>query len=58
MLPDGVWSPELVASYFHGEQILFIVLAVAVGLIAGIGALTLTDARTTDEHASPEPAAA
>ncbi len=51
VLPNGVWSSELTASFFHGEQILFIVLAVAVGLIAGIGALTLTDAHTVDEHA-------
>lgn len=58
VLPDGAWSAELVASYFNGEQLLFIVLTVAVGLIAGIGALTLTDARTTDEHSSPEPATA
>lgn len=51
VLPDGVWSSELTASFFHGEQIVFIVLAVAVGLIAGVGALTLTDAHTVDEHA-------
>lgn len=58
VLPDGAWSAELVASYFHGEQALFIVLTIAVGLIAGIGALTLTDARATDEHQLPAPAAA
>lgn len=57
VLPDGAWNPELVASYFHGEQVLFVILTIAVGLIAGIGALTLTDAHTTDEHPSPEPAA-
>jgi len=58
VLPDGAWSPELTASFFHGEQLVFIVLAVAVGLISGIGALTLTNARTVDEHAAPaEPAA-
>ena len=50
VLPDGAWSPALVSSYFHGEQIVFIVLAVAVGLISGIGALTLTSSRATDEH--------
>lgn len=50
VLPDGAWSPALVSSYFHGEQIVFIVLAVAVGLISGIGALTLTRSRATDEH--------
>ncbi|WP_448656242.1 hypothetical protein [Microbacterium lacticum] len=50
VLPDCAWSPALVSSYFHGEQIVFIVLAVAVGLISGIGALTLTSSRATDEH--------
>ncbi|WP_336647680.1 MFS transporter [Microbacterium sp. MMO-10] len=52
-LPAGAWEPALVASFFHGEQVVFAVLAVAVGLIAGIGALTLTDARTVDEHEAP-----
>ena len=51
VLPDGVWSTELTASFFHGEQIVFIALAVAVGLLAGLGALTLTDAHSVDEHA-------
>lgn len=51
VLPNGVWSSELTASFFHGEQIVFIVLAIAVGLIAGAGALTLTDAHSVDEHA-------
>ncbi|UJP09107.1 MFS transporter [Microbacterium sp. KUDC0406] len=55
ILPDGAWSPELVASFFRGERAIFGILAVAVGLIAGVGALTLTDSRATDEHA---PAAA
>jgi len=54
VLPDGVWSPELVSAFFHGEQIVFVILAVAVGLIAGVGALTLTSARTVDEHVAPE----
>lgn len=58
VLPNGAWSSALVTSFFHGEQVLFIVLAIAVGVIAGIGALTLTDARTTDEHAVEEEEAA
>ncbi|HCB05002.1 MAG TPA: MFS transporter [Nocardioides sp.] len=48
-LPAGVWSSDLVSTFFHGEQITYAVLAVVVGLIAGIGALTLTDSRTTEE---------
>lgn len=55
VLPDGAWSPDLTASFFHGEQIVFVVLAVAVGLISGIGALSLTNARTADEHPAPTP---
>lgn len=50
VLPDGVWSPDLVTSYFHGERVLFTVLAIAVGLIAGLGAVTLTSSRDVDEH--------
>jgi MFS family permease len=52
-LPAGTWSSDLVASFFHGEQITYAVLAVVVGLITVAGALTLTDSRATEE---PEPA--
>ena len=51
VLPNGVWSPALVASFFHGEQVTFVIIAVAVGVIAGFGALTLTNSRSVDEHA-------
>jgi EmrB/QacA subfamily drug resistance transporter len=50
-LPVGRWSSELVASFFHGERVTFAALAVLVGLVAGWGALTLTDSRSTEEHA-------
>jgi EmrB/QacA subfamily drug resistance transporter len=49
-LPAGTWSSDLVASFFHGERITYGVLAVVVGLVAAVGALTLTDSRATDEH--------
>ncbi|MBW8487109.1 MFS transporter [Actinomadura parmotrematis] len=49
-LPAGVWSSDLVASFFHGERIAYAVLAVVVGLVAAGGALTLTDSRSTEEH--------
>jgi EmrB/QacA subfamily drug resistance transporter len=49
-LPAGVWSSELVASFFHGERITYAVLAVVVGLVAGLGARSLTDSRSTEEH--------
>ncbi|WP_232677627.1 MFS transporter [Nocardioides sp. R-C-SC26] len=50
-LPDGAWSPALVASFFQGERIAYAVLAVVVGVVAGLGAMTLTDARTTEAPA-------
>jgi hypothetical protein len=52
-LPAGTWSADLVASFFHGEQIIYGVLAVIVGLVAGFGALTLTDSLAVEE---PQPA--
>ena len=48
-LPAGTWSSELVASFFHGERVTFAALAVIVGLVAGWGALTLTDSHDTEE---------
>src|SRR3954462_8335713 len=48
-LPAGTWSADLVASFFHGEQIIYGVLAVIVGLVAGGGALTLTDSLALQE---------
>jgi len=50
-LPAGTWSPELVTSFFHGERVAFTALAVVVGLVAGLGATTLTGSRSADEHA-------
>ncbi|WP_141014592.1 MFS transporter [Nocardioides sambongensis] len=49
-LPAGAWSHALVTSFFHGERITYALLAVVVGVIAGWGALSLTDSRATDEH--------
>ena len=37
-------------SFFHGERITYALLALIVGLVAGYGALTLTDSRSTEEH--------
>lgn len=48
-LPAGTWSHHLVASFFHGERVTYGVLAVVVGLVAGGGALTLTDSRAVEE---------
>jgi len=50
-LPTGTWSNDLVASFFRGEQVTYAALAVLVGLVAGWGALTLTDSRSTEEPA-------
>jgi EmrB/QacA subfamily drug resistance transporter len=49
-LPAGSWSSALVASFFHGERVTYAVLAVVVGIVAGWGALTLTDSRSVEEH--------
>lgn len=49
VLPTGAWTPDLVASFFHGERIVFLVLAVVSGSIAAYGASTLTDSRDTEE---------
>ncbi|MGC5247396.1 MFS transporter [Gordonia sp. DT219] len=48
-LPSGAWGADLVGSFFHGEQIAYAVLAVLVGLIAGGGALALTNSHSTEE---------
>ena len=48
-LPVGTWSESLVTSFFHGERITYGVLAIVVGLVAGYGAFTLTDSRSTEE---------
>lgn len=50
-LPAGTWPSELVSSFFHGERITYGVLAVVVGLIGALGALTLTDSHSTEEPA-------
>jgi Na+/melibiose symporter-like transporter len=49
-LPAGTWSSSLVASFFHGERITYGVLAVIVGLVAGAGALSLTNSRSVEEQ--------
>ncbi|MEH3156252.1 MAG: MFS transporter [Gordonia paraffinivorans] len=48
-LPSGTWSSALVDSFFHGERITYAVLAVVVGVIAAVGALTLSDSRSVEE---------
>lgn len=51
-LPAGTWSSALVDSFFHGERITYAILAVVVGVIAGIGALTLTNSHSVEEAAA------
>ena len=48
--PAGTWSRALVASYFHGERLTYLALGLVVALVAGWGALTLTDSRSTEEQ--------
>lgn len=50
VLPDGAWTSALVASFFHGERVVYTTLAVVVGLVAGAGALSLSSSRAVDEH--------
>ena len=50
VLPDGAWGGALVASFFHGERVVYGVLAVVVGLVAGAGALSLSGSRVVDER--------
>jgi uncharacterized membrane protein YraQ (UPF0718 family) len=57
-LPPGTWSNDLVESFFHGERITYGALAIAVGAIAGWGALTLTDSRSTEQAESVSDAVA
>ncbi len=52
-LPTGTWSRALVASFFHGERVTYAALAVVVGLVAGWGASTLSDSRSTEEPVEP-----
>lgn len=55
-LPSGAWSPDLVQTFFTGERIAYVAVAVLVGLIATIGSLSLTDSRVTEEPAPSETA--
>ncbi|NED65404.1 tetracycline resistance MFS efflux pump, partial [Streptomyces sp. SID10244] len=48
-LPAGIWSSDLVESFFHGERITYAILAIVVGLVTAVGALTLTNSRATEE---------
>jgi len=48
-LPAGAWSSDLIQSFFDGERVAYGVLAVVVGLVAGLGALTLSDSRDVEE---------
>lgn len=49
-LPAGVWSSDLVRSFFAGERITYLVLAVVVGAVAGYGSSSLTGSHATEEH--------
>ena len=54
-LPPGAWSAGLVDAFFHGERVIFVVLAVVVGAIAAFGSSTLTDSHATEEHPAEAP---
>lgn len=48
-LPNGDWSLDLATSYFAGERIAYLFLAVVVGVIAGWGALTLSNSKEMED---------
>lgn len=48
-LPDGVWSPAMVAGFFHGERVAYLVIALFVAVVGGYGAGTLTASRNAEE---------
>ena len=48
-LPEGKWTAAFTDTFFHGESITYVVLGIVVGVIAGIGALTLTNSRNAEE---------
>lgn len=45
-LPAGVWSADLVGSFFHGERVTYGVLALIFALVAGGGARSRSRTRT------------
>ena len=49
-LPTGAWDPATVLAFVHSQQISFVLLAVLVVVLAGVGLRTLTDSRRTEEH--------
>ena len=53
-LPAGAWSAALVHSYFTGERITYLVVAVLVGVIATVGSMSLTDSHATEEPTPSE----
>ncbi|AHI21647.1 MFS transporter [Corynebacterium vitaeruminis] len=50
VLPADAWPAALQLSFFHGERVVYIVVAVIVALVVGYGAATLTDSTATEEH--------
>ncbi|WP_205750634.1 hypothetical protein [Brachybacterium sp. SGAir0954] len=50
VLPAGTWDTALVTLFHHGVALTDGALAVVVGLLAGWGALPLTDSRTAEAH--------
>ena len=49
-LPDGLWSADFLESFFHGERVIYLVVAVLVAVISGYGCTTLTNSHAADEH--------
>ncbi|WZH52189.1 MAG: MFS transporter [Nocardioides alkalitolerans] len=50
-LPLGAWSSTVTEQFLHSQRIGFAVLAALVAMITVVGARTLTDSHSTEEHA-------
>ncbi|WP_447643609.1 MFS transporter [Nocardioides zeae] len=50
-LPVGTWSSAVTDAFLHSQRIGFAILAGLVAVITVVGARTLTDSRSTEEHA-------
>ena len=48
-LPAGTWGADLVESFFPGERLTYGILAVVVGVVTAVGAMALTNSRSTQE---------
>lgn len=56
-LPDGLWSADFLESFFHGERVIYLVVAVLVAVISGYGSAPRSPTPTPRTSTEPRPAA-